>query len=97
MLSDVNLHPYITRHLANEKQDDAAWDFFLGLALEGSQRGGGDAPPSWVTAECAGGFGSLCGAFPSVANDYEFSNGVTWGDWMRAEAPEVRRCRLTSD
>ena len=53
-----------------------------------SLAGGGKSAPGWVPADAAAGYASLVAAFPTIAADYEFSDGVTWNEWIKSPAAE---------
>ena len=83
---------HFTRHLAKEQADPESWNAYLGLSVDGvaraSQGGGAKSAPGWVPADAAAGYASLVAAFPTIAADYEFSDGVTWNDWIKSPAAE---------
>lgn len=83
---------HFARHLAAEQADSESWNHFFGLTVSGSrtsQVGGRGSTPGWVPPESESGYESLTAAFPTIASDYEFNNGVTWNDWMKSPVAET--------
>jgi dynein heavy chain 2 len=80
---------HFARHLAKERADAESWNHYFGLTAATEGAGRGSNVLGWVPPDAAPGYESLVAAFPTMAADYEFNNGVAWNDWMKSPVAET--------